>query len=107
MFKVTEERTFTRSVPVMVPTDGGHTKETFQATFRVVDIEELNDTHTLEGQQAVLRRVIVELDELVDDAGQKMPYSDDLRDKLIRVPYVRSALLQTYMQAVTKARLGN
>ncbi len=107
MFKVTEERTFTRSVPVMVPTDGGHTKETFKATYRVVDIEELDDTHTLEGQQRVLRRVVVSMDELVDDAGAEMPYSDELRDKLIRVPFVRSALLQTYMQAVTRARAGN
>ena len=107
MFKVTEERTFMRSVPVMVPTDGGHTKETFKATYRVVDIEELDDTHTLEGQQRVLRRVIVELGDLVDDSGSEMPYSEELRDKLIRVPYVRSALLQTYMQAVTRARTGN
>jgi len=107
MFKVTEDRRFTHDVKVMVPTDGGHSEESFKAEFRVVDIDNLGDTASLEGQQETLRRVVVSMSELVDDEKNEMPYSDELRDRLIRVPYVRSALLQTYLRAITKTRAGN
>tara|TARA_B100000519_G_C14098796_1_gene369975 strand:- start:104 stop:427 length:324 start_codon:yes stop_codon:yes gene_type:complete len=107
MFKVTEERTFTRTVDVMVPSDGGHTKETCTATYRVVDIDELDNTHTLDGQQTLLQRVVVELGDLVGDDGKDVPYSDKLRDQLIRIPFMRAALLRTYMEAVSGARVGN
>ena len=107
MFKVTEDRQFTHEVKVMVPADGGHKEESFKATFRVIDVDDLGDTHSLEGQQDTLRRVVVSMSELVDEHGVEMPYSDDLRDRLTRVPYVRSALLQTYLRAITKTRAGN
>ena len=31
----------------------------------------------------------------------------ELRDQLIRVPYVRAAMLQTYLAALGKTRVGN
>lgn len=107
MFKVTEERTFTHDVKVKVPTDGGHVEQTFKTTFRVVDIDELEDTATLEGQTKTLQRVVKGMDDLVDESEKKLDYSDELRDKLIRVPFVRQALLRTYLKAIAGASSGN
>lgn len=107
MFLVTAEKTFTHTITVCVPVDGGHVDQTFKATFRVVDPGQLTGGDTSEGQMEDLRKVIVTLDDLVDDNREKLPYSDALRDQLLVVPYVRIALINAYIRGITKAKLGN
>lgn len=111
MFKVTSEPQFTHTIKVMVPTDGGHMEQSFKATFRVIPIEDLAAEDDAEdkaaGQLRTLRKVIVSFGDLVGDDDQPLPYSDALRDQLLEVPYVRIALLRTYLSAVTKAKSGN
>ncbi|MFV0642917.1 MAG: hypothetical protein ACK5NN_00200 [Sphingomonadaceae bacterium] len=107
MFKISSDPKFTHDVKVMVPVDGGHSEQSFKVTYRVVDADEMMDTADLEGQTALLRRIVCHMDDLIGEDKQKVEYSDDLRDRLIRVPYIRSALLQSYLRAVTKAREGN
>jgi len=107
MFKFTADPKFTHPVTVCAPVDGGFKEQTFRATFRVIPVDELGDTATLEGQKQLLTRIVCGFEDLVDDAEQPLPYSDELRSQLIAVPYVRAALVQTYLQAVTKTKLGN
>lgn len=107
MFKFVAEQTFTHTVKVMVPVDGGFDEQSFKATFRVEDVEKLAGIQEEGGQAEVLRRVIVDLDEVAGPDGAPLPYSDKLRDQLIGVPYVRIALFLTYVEAVSKARAGN
>ena len=107
MFKVTQDPQFTHAVKVQVPVDGGHVEQSFKTRFRVVPLEELQDLMTLEGQELALKRVIVDMEELVDEQKQPLEYSDELRDQLIAVPYVRAALVRTYQAGILKARTGN
>lgn len=107
MFKVVSEPTFTVPVTVCVPVDGGHKDQTLKVKFRVVDVDELGDATGLEGQQKLLRRVVTGLEDVVGDDEQPLAYSDELRDQLIAVPYVRAAMLQTYLAAIAKTKLGN
>lgn len=107
MFKIATEPKFTHTVRVMVPIDGGHAEQTMRVTFRVEDVDKLTGIQDEGGQRAVLQRVVSHVDDLVDDAEQPVPYSDDLRDKLIGVPFVRIAMFLAYIEAVTKARQGN
>lgn len=107
MFKVTSEPVFTHEVKVMVPVDGGFEAQTFKARFRVMDVEQLSDVQDEGGQKAVLQKVVAGMEDLVDEAGEPMPYSDDLRDRLIGVPFVRIALFTAYLRGVTKAPEGN
>lgn len=107
MFKITTNPTFTHSVHVMVPVDGGHKEQTFKATFAVMDVEELERVQDEEGQRGVLRKVIKGFDELIGDDDKPVPFSDDLREQLIGVPFVRIALFQTYLKAISKAKAGN
>lgn len=107
MFKVTTEPKFTHPVTVMVPVDGGHKEQTFTCTFRVADVEALDKLKDEEGQKGLLQRVICGMADLVGEDDQPLPYSDELRDQLIGVPYVRLAMLVAYTGAVTKAKAGN
>lgn len=111
MFKVTANPTFTHPVDVLVPTDGGHQKHTFKATFRVQlandDDTDALDLNTTAGSSAFLREVVVSMSDLIGDDDQPLPYSDALRETILKVPYIRAALARTYFAAVTKAALGN
>lgn len=107
MFKVVAEPTFTVPVTVCVPVDGGHKDQTLKVKFRVVDVDELGEASGLEGQQKLLKRVVCGLEEVVGDDDQALDYSDELRDQLIAVPYVRAAMLQTYLAAIAKTKVGN
>lgn len=109
MFKIIANPTFTRTVEVLVPADGGHRKESLTATFRVIDVEESKryDLYDQEGTRAFLERIIVRLDDLADESGEHLPYSDAVRDQALALPYVRLALARAYFEAVTAAKRGN
>lgn len=107
MFKVSTNRTFSRTVTVCVPVDGGFEDQTVKATYRVVPDEELSNSEGVEGQKADLRKMIVSLDDLVDDDKQPVSYSEALLEQLIAQSYVRIALLRKYIEAVTKVKKGN
>jgi hypothetical protein len=109
MFVVSREPQFTHPVKVQVPIDGGHREEVFKATFRVMDAKKVAefDLDTEAGTEAFLKAAIVELDDLADEKQQPLTYSDELRDQLIDVPFVRRALISTYVAAVSKAARGN
>lgn len=107
MFKVTADPQFTHPIKVYVPIDGGHEEQTFKATFRVEDVEQLEQVQDEGGQRGVLQRVIVGMSDLEGPDGQPMPYSEKLRDQLIGIPFVRIALFRSYLEAVTKAKPGN
>ena len=108
MFKVATDPTFTHQVVVMIPIDGGFDKQSFKATFRVLGKEEDRpDLSTADGSTAFLRDVVTDMSELEGEDGQPLPYSDALRDRLLKVPYVQAALVRTYVAAVSKAPAGN
>ena len=109
MFKIASETTFAHTVKVMIPVDGGHQAADFRATFRVLpsDREKAFDLGTPEGSDGFLRAVFVGADDVAGDDGQALPWSDELRDRLLQVPFVRTALTRTYFRAVQKAAEGN
>lgn len=109
MFKITKDPQFTHTVPVMVPVDGGHEEQTVKVRFRVRQIDDLNqhDRSTAEGTEAFLRSIVVRFEDVVDEDGNPVPSDTALTDQLLAVPYVRMAVVQSYFQAVNKAKLGN
>jgi hypothetical protein len=107
MFKLSSDPKFTIPVEVFVPIDGGHRKDTFKATFRVGEADALNEFALLDGQREELRKIFVGFDEVLDEADNPIPYSDEMRDRMIATPYVRAALVQAYLGAIVKARAGN
>ena len=111
MLKVTSNPTFTHTVDVLIPINGGHEKQSLKVTFRVIDSDEeqdeKHDLNTITGSLAFCRDVIVSFDDMVDEADKPLPYSDALRDQLLKKPYIRTPIARAYYDAVTKATLGN
>lgn len=109
MFVVTDKPSFWRTVKIFVPVDGAHKEETLRARFNVLDTAEIDafDFTETEGNTAFLCAVIEELDDIVGPDKAKLPYTTELRDQVLRLPYVRVALVREYFDAVGKARKGN
>lgn len=109
MFKILSEPTFTHKVRISVPINGGYRDETVEATFRVVDPARLDshDLRTTEGSTAFLKDVLVKLDDIADADGKPLPWSDEVRDAVLCLPYARSALAAAYFKAMVGAREGN
>lgn len=91
-------------VTVRVPMDGGETQEQrFTARFRFVPEEALLACgETVKGAKEALRMVFVGLGK---DEG--VPFTDELRDRMIDPPWVRLALNATYRQFVMGIEVKN
>ncbi|PHP17652.1 hypothetical protein CG471_21765 [Sphingobium sp. IP1] len=109
MFAVDKNPTFTHVVKVKVPVNGGYEDQTIKTTFNVIPVEEAVKFDLTEGQDttAFLKRAVAHMDDLVDVEKNPLPYNDDLRDQLIALPYVRSALARSYFASVSGAFAGN
>lgn len=109
MFIVDTDPQFTHPVKIKVPVDGGYLDQQFRARFRLIPVEEA-DTFDLADRvstTAFLKRIVIELFDLVGADNQPLSYSDKLRDKLLSNPIVRIALRDAYYGAVSGATLGN
>lgn len=107
MFKIAKEPTFQHTVKVRVPVDGGFEDQSLKVTFRVLPNGQFSNAGGVEGQIEDMRKAIVSMDDLVDGENNPVPFSDELKEQLIAVSYVRLALVQAYIDAVAGARTGN
>lgn len=107
MFKIVDHPEFTHDVPVLVPIDGGHREEKFKCRFRLASEEETAELSVIDAGKPFLRRVIVQIFDVVDEAGEALVWSDELRERLIDLPFVRAGLARAYFAAIAKARAGN
>jgi len=109
MFKLQKNPTFTHAVTVMVPVDGGHDPQELTVRYRVVEMESVDRMISMKTQDITdfLKAAVVEVSDLVDDNDAPLPWSDTLRDRLFAIYYIRIALVNGYIRAVMKARLGN
>lgn len=109
MFKVITHPEFTHDVPVQVPVDGGHAEQLLRTRFRALPDGEAEgfDLRTVQGSKDFLKRVVLRFEDLADVAGKPLTYDEALRDGLLEHAFVRNGLVQGYVAALTKARLGN
>lgn len=107
MFTVIKNPTFRTVATINVPTDEGVVAQTLSVRFRVgADEDDVAESYG----QPFLRGVILTLDELVDETGAPLAYTDELRDQLLARPFVRMGLLRAYFDAlagVKAATRGN
>ncbi len=109
MFQIASKNTCKWPVTVLVPQDGGkRAKYTFTAEFallapereRALKVGDISD-------EDFLREVLVGWSGVQDVDGADLPFSDDARDKLIAIPYVRAALIEAYFDFVAGGRRKN
>lgn len=109
MFKLSKKPEFTHDVAVNVPVDGGHEEQSVKARYRVISDDEAAtfDAGTTEGLTKFLKRVVVRIDDVVDDAGKPITWSEELFEQLLGLAYVRLGLWQGYLKGIVGAHLGN
>ena len=109
MFNVTDVPTFARTVTIMVPEDDGHREETLRVTYRVVPTDQAAPINLNDGESVrqFLEIAIVRFDDLVDTNKNPVPYSDEIRARVLLMPHARAPLVGEYIAAVSKAKLGN
>lgn len=111
MFTLIDQPEFTHDVTVVMPADGGFTEHTFKARFKLLPADEIEKFPMSQSFSAVnatfLREVIVRLDDLQGEDKELIPYSDDLRDRVLKSPPAQMALMQTYLTAISKVKQGN
>ncbi|MVO16854.1 hypothetical protein [Parasedimentitalea huanghaiensis] len=109
MFNVVTIPKFTRTVKVQVPDGDSHVEQSFKANFQVLsdDKSEGLNWSDIDGIKAFLREAMISADELVDEKNEPVAFSDEIREGLLSLPYVRVALLKTYTLAQVQESVGN
>lgn len=111
MFQIVQNPTFKHPVKVRVPVDGGFAEKTFKGEFRVLSDDQMaaHRLDTIEAMKAYIRDFLVGIEGVFDDQKppQPIPYTDSLREQLIGLPFVRRALIDTYVAALTGEKRGN
>lgn len=107
MFKIDRSPEFTLDVPI--PEPGAEDQPTIKARFRAVSEERLNaaDWLDVESIKEFLRDVILELSDVVDEAGEAVPFGRELLDRVLAIPYARVGLMRAYGEALSGLRRGN
>ncbi|QBR36032.1 hypothetical protein ETW23_07640 [Leisingera sp. NJS201] len=109
MFNIIERPTFTRTVKVRVPKDDGVDEQDFKATFNAMDDDALNGLGMadVEGTKEFLRQAVASLDDLAGADGKPIPYNDEIRETVFKLPYARIALMAAYHNGMNGLLPGN
>lgn len=98
-FKVEENKSVKWPVTVAIPRDGGRTtKATFSATFKLLEQDELDNVMENGGDREIGCAVLQDWEGVSDADGSPMPFSEAARDRLLAIPYIRTAIVSAYFQ---------
>ena len=111
MFTLRENHTFKRKVTVQVPNDkGSFNQELFTAEFRAIDSDEAEHLRN-EAEDGTERKLLAEVfigfEGVKDEAGEVVEYSDQVRDQLIRIPYVSLPLINAFFEGILGRKVKN
>jgi len=101
MFVLKTDHEFEWPVTVRVPVDGGiYASQTFKVRYRLPADDEMKQMLRTTGDDAVnARKVVAGWSEVKNEHGDDVPFSDELLDKFLRVPWIRVAIWQTFIDA--------
>jgi len=104
--KLIQRPTFKHRITAKVPIDGGHRDEVFEVRYQLASTPDA-DLSSDPLKDDFLRDVVVEIYDMVDEAGQPLSWSDEVRDQVFALPWARMAILTGYFTAIMGARAKN
>lgn len=109
MFKIKHNSDFTWPVKVQVPTDGRHQEQQFTARFKVVERSRFEDISSGDAtaETALLREVLLGWEGVADESGEALPFSEQVRDQLLEIPYVRTAVVEAFFEGIAGRKRKN
>lgn len=112
MFKIAQNPAYKWPVTVHIPQDGGKfTKATFTAEFLALAQDRIDSV--VEGirdgdrDADFARECLLGWSGVQDADGADLPFSDEAKQKLLNIPYVRSALVAAFFESITGGRRKN
>ena len=89
--------TIKRTITVHVPADGeGYSKEKMTAAFNILNQDEITALVEEGNDAATLDRIFVGFSGVRDEAGNDIEDTEENRLMLLKVPYIRQAILESY-----------
>lgn len=109
MFKLKTNVEFAWPVKVQVPTDGRHVEQPFTARFKQVDRSRFVDLNNGDAEEEtnLLREVLIGWDGIGDENGEPIPFSEQTRDQLLEIPYVRTAIVEAFFEGIAGRKRKN
>lgn len=107
MFVLSDSDTpeFEWPVVIDVPTNGGKfQKHRITAVFRTIPTEryeELLELPILEQDRNIARECLIGWKDVSDPDGNPVEFSDEARDRLLNLLYVRAAIVRAYADALS------
>jgi hypothetical protein len=108
MFKIVEAPSFKWPVTVHIPKDGGKfVTATFTAEFAALPQDEIDTAleqyrgGNLDSNFATQVLINWNPGQVQDSDGSELPYSDEAKEKLVRMSYVRNAVVEAFFDAVS------
>lgn len=110
MFQIASaNQTYSTSVRVDVPTDGGKNKtHVFKAIFKRVSQSELDNIHERIQEKTLtdaglINEVMVGWDDVADEHGQKVEFNPDNLSALLDMYPTRPTIVQTFFTTINNA----
>jgi hypothetical protein len=96
-------------VKLPVPTDGDYVMARLDVLFAALpqaEVDRMRGVGLADGEvppsdAEIARRVLKGWRDLADEDGNPVPYSEDAREQLLQTPAMRTALVMTYLAAVS------
>ncbi len=104
--KIVTRPKFRHKVTARVPVDGGYRDEVFHVRYQLASIpsDQISPQYRSDD---FLRDIVIEIEDLVDEAGTPLPWSDEVRERVFALPWASMAIVQGYFEAVNGARTKN
>jgi hypothetical protein len=94
-------------VRVSVPQDGGTVRQdSFKAQFKIMGDARFAEVAKDATPAEMLREVVVGWSDLTAN-GEPVPFSEDMRDRITDLPFMRSALFDAFLEARVGQRPKN
>lgn len=108
MFKIVDVSSFKWPVKISIPRDGGKfTQATFTAEFAALPQDEidraLEDVRAGSLDAGFASQVLCgwPAGQVQDADGSELPYSDEAKEKLLRMSYVRNGVVEAFFDGVS------
>lgn len=104
-FKIITDRRFKWPIRINVPTEQGTRQQEFTANFLELGQDQLNKAikDSDHSDTKFLAKLLVGWEDVFDDDGVAIPFNDAWKKRILNIPYVRTALLRAYLEAMTGA----
>lgn len=104
MFEFKRDYVFAWPVKVLVPTEDGQVEQHFTGLFKLLREDQHQALLASEKpDEDTARQTLIGWKEDLQQAGQPLAYSEAVRDELIALRFVRTAVCRAYWDAVNGA----